>query len=132
MVGAGTGSHTITANWKDIGAKAGVAYTVRDAIAHADLPDASATITVRTTNFMTIKKIAFNYVLQCYTGSASLMAGARVAAECECGWSHCVALTMNYMTCTLAASLRVYVVQAHDVGEHDIAVLVLTPKKKKI
>eukprot|EP01046_Picozoa_sp_COSAG06_P035741 COSAG06_NODE_3873_length_4814_cov_3.323648_5_plen_57_part_00 len=41
-----------------------MAYTVRDAIAHADLPDASATITVRTTNFMTIKKIAFNYVLQ--------------------------------------------------------------------
>jgi hypothetical protein len=38
------GSHKITATWKDIGAKAGTSYSVRDAIAHAPLPDASAAV----------------------------------------------------------------------------------------
>jgi hypothetical protein len=39
-----TGSHTITATWKDIGAKTGTVYSVRDVIAHKDLPDASKSV----------------------------------------------------------------------------------------
>jgi hypothetical protein len=38
------GNHTITATWKDIGAKPGTHYTVRDAIAHKDLPDATSSV----------------------------------------------------------------------------------------
>lgn len=36
-----TGSQKITASFKDIGAKSGVTYKVRDTIAHKDLPDAT-------------------------------------------------------------------------------------------
>ena len=38
------GDHTITATWKDIGAKAGTTYKVRDAVAHKDLADATTTV----------------------------------------------------------------------------------------
>ena len=44
LVNKCTGSHRITATWKDIGAKAGASYAVRDAVAHKDLPDASGTV----------------------------------------------------------------------------------------
>ena len=44
LVNKCTGNHTITASWKDIGAKPGTNYAVRDAIAHKDLPDASSTV----------------------------------------------------------------------------------------
>lgn len=36
-----TGNHSITASWKDIGAKAGVTYSVRDVINGKDLTDAT-------------------------------------------------------------------------------------------
>ena len=38
------GNHTVTATWADIGATPGTTYTVRDVIAHKDLPDASGAV----------------------------------------------------------------------------------------